>query len=91
MLQNADSHFANEEAFFFTAKGIREIVQRECEERDSCVRQRTLNAIEYALVSMKKQKRWFLSYKTRKDSTMQLVFNLGSYAAGRIEQYRAEA
>ncbi|GME56016.1 hypothetical protein D9758_004227 [Neofusicoccum parvum] len=36
----------------------------------------TSNATEYILSSLKKQKMWFINYKSRKDGAMSLVYNL---------------
>lgn len=36
----------------------------------------TIDALNYLIVSMEKQKMWFFSYKDRNDTTMSLVYNL---------------
>jgi hypothetical protein len=38
--------------------------------------QRAADSIDYVINSMSKQKIWFMNYKNRKDSTMNLVYNL---------------
>ncbi|KAF2715238.1 hypothetical protein K504DRAFT_457409 [Pleomassaria siparia CBS 279.74] len=76
--QSADSHIANAEVFLCTAKAIQDVARRSSDQAGnrSRVRQRTADAIQYAVQSMEKQRRWFKSYKARKDSTMNLVYNL---------------
>jgi hypothetical protein len=76
--QNADSHIANAEVFLSTANAIQEMISRSnaVVEHKSRVRQRTADAIQYAVFSMTKQRQWFWNYKARKDSTMNLVYNL---------------
>ena len=74
--QNADSHMINAEVFLFTAHGIQDMIKRSNVGKTSRMRQRTLDAISFAVASMQKQREWFKNYKARKDSTMRLVFNL---------------
>jgi hypothetical protein len=76
--QNADSHIANAEVFLSTANAIQEMISRlnTVVEHKSRVQHRTADAIQYAVSSMMKQRQWFWNYKARKDSTMNLVYNL---------------
>ena len=76
--QNADSHIANAEVFLATARAIQKIAKRSSAfvQKRSRISNRTADAIEYAIASMEKQRRWFWNYKARKDGTMNLVYNL---------------
>ncbi|KAF2256916.1 hypothetical protein BU26DRAFT_527151 [Trematosphaeria pertusa] len=74
--QNADSHMANAQVFLFTARGIQNMATRLQVSKHARIRQRTLDMLEFLIESMEKQQMWFSNYKSRKDSTMRLVFNL---------------
>lgn len=76
--QNADSHIANADVAIITANHIRSAHARlhVSVSLAPFAHQRVHDAIEYVIKSMEKQKIWFLNYKGRKDSTMNLVFNL---------------
>ena len=86
---NADSNIVNateaaiaagsmKEMFRTLRKILGEDDQSTPMEREQRVwyQQHTEDAIDYIVASMEKQKMWFLNYKSRKDSTMGLVFNL---------------
>ncbi len=74
--QNADSHIANAEVALFTARGIRDMTEHLKASVQPLCRQRTLDSISYVIQSMEKQQCWFENYKERKNSTMNLVYNL---------------
>ncbi|KAI9733147.1 MAG: hypothetical protein M1834_003694 [Cirrosporium novae-zelandiae] len=76
--QNADSHLTNADVAIITAVGIRNAHSRfhSTIQSPRFVYQRATDSIEYIIASMSKQKIWFLNYKNRKDSTMNLVYNL---------------
>lgn len=74
--QNADSHIANAEVALFTARGIRDMSEELNASVKPLCRQRTFDYILYVIQSMEKQQCWFMNYKERKNSTMNLVYNL---------------
>ncbi|KAF4302641.1 hypothetical protein GTA08_BOTSDO12897 [Botryosphaeria dothidea] len=76
--QNADIHDGNCNVALVTASGIRDAHARFHASVGSppSASQRGADAIQYVIECMKKQKMWFLNYKSRKDSIMILVYNL---------------
>ncbi|OCK75511.1 hypothetical protein K432DRAFT_308343 [Lepidopterella palustris CBS 459.81] len=76
--QNADSHLANADVSLITANAIQQAHTRLHAAISSplFLYHRANDSIEYVIKSMEKQKIWFLNYKNRKDSVMNLVYNL---------------
>ncbi|KAE8351968.1 hypothetical protein BDV28DRAFT_9705 [Aspergillus coremiiformis] len=74
--QNADSHIANADVALFVAKDIKDMTEYLHASIKPLSRQMTLDTISYIIHSMEKQQRWFENYKERKNSTMNLVYNL---------------
>lgn len=76
--QNADIHDGNCNVALVTASGIRDAHARFHVSVGSppSASQCGTDAIRYVIECMKKQKMWFLNYKSRKDSIMILVHNL---------------
>jgi hypothetical protein len=76
--QNADSHIANADVAIITAEAIQTAHTRlrVAVSSPASVHQQVYDAIDYVIKSMEKEKIWFLNYKGRKDSTMNLVYNL---------------
>lgn len=87
--QQADSHLLNINVAIATAIGIRDAQAKFHDFLSTPIlfRQPVEDAIKYVIDSMEKQKMLFLNYKSRKDSTMSLVYNLvtQSDAANNIE------
>jgi hypothetical protein len=75
--QNSDSHLANSQIFLFTAQAMLESATKLNISKKSRIRQRTLDMLKHLIQSMEKQHMWFLNYKGRKDSVMDLVFHFG--------------
>jgi hypothetical protein len=76
--QQADSHLLNADVAIFTAQGIRDAQSKFHYHVSSprSHRQPGEDAIAYVIRSMEKQKMLFQNYKSRKDGTMSLVYNL---------------
>ncbi|KAJ5899498.1 hypothetical protein N7495_004242 [Penicillium taxi] len=81
--QNADSHIANATVALFTARGIKDMTAQlngdtsaSSQSHITDQSQSTLDTISYIIHSMEKQQAWFENYKERKNSTMNLVYNL---------------
>ncbi|EAW25192.1 uncharacterized protein NFIA_106810 [Aspergillus fischeri NRRL 181] len=76
--QQADSHLLNADVAIITATGIRDTQAKlhDYLSTPTLFRQPAEDAITYVIDSMEKQKMLFLNYKSRKDSTMSLVYNL---------------
>lgn len=87
--QQADSHLLNINVAIATAIGIRDAQAKFHDFFSTPIlfRQPVEDAIKYVIDSMEKQKMLFLNYKSRKDSTVSLVYNLvtQSDAANNIE------
>ncbi|KAF1916960.1 hypothetical protein BDU57DRAFT_251317 [Ampelomyces quisqualis] len=75
--QNSDSHLANAQNFLFTARAILDSATKLDVSRKRRIRQRTLDMLRHLIESMEKQHMWFLNYKSRKESVMNLVFHFG--------------
>lgn len=76
---NADSHLANAGTAITNASSVRHAHARlHCVLRPNSTlpKQASADAIDYLMASLEKQKMWFLNYKSRKDNTMGLVYNL---------------
>ncbi|TQV94442.1 hypothetical protein IF1G_06453 [Cordyceps javanica] len=91
--QQADSHLLNADVAIITARGTHDVqtkLHKHLSTPVSC-RQAAEDAIEYVINSMEKQKLLFLNYKSRKDGTMSLVYNLvtQSDAANNIQLSRS--
>lgn len=76
--QQADSHVLNADVAICTAKCTYDVHTKFHSYLSTPVRDRQSaeDAIEYVIRSMEKQKMLFLNYKSRKDGTMSLVYNL---------------
>lgn len=78
MSQNADSLIASADQGIGVAKKLLSC----CQTVNSILAARSsapsasYNTLEYVLSSLECQRRWLLSYKSRKDTAMNLVFNL---------------
>lgn len=87
--QQADSHLLNADVAIITAKGVRDTQAKlhDYLSTPKLFRQPAEDSINYVISSMEKQKMLFLNYKSRKDGTMSLVYNLvtQSDAANNIE------
>jgi hypothetical protein len=75
--QNSDSHLANAQIFLFTARAIHKIAAKLNVSGKDRIRQRTLDMMQHLIQSMEKQHMWFMNYKGRKESVMDLVFHFG--------------
>lgn len=81
---NADSHIANASIATLNASALKQLHRQLRSYRSvnagtffvTPQEQRTTEALDYIVESMEKQKMWFLNYKSRKDNTANLVFNL---------------
>ncbi|KAK7415437.1 hypothetical protein QQX98_005888 [Neonectria punicea] len=76
--QQADSHLLNANVAIITAMGVRD-TQAKLHDflgTPKLFRHPAEDAINYVIDSMEKQKMLFLNYKSRKDGTMSLVYNL---------------
>jgi hypothetical protein len=87
--QQADSHLLNADVAIITASAIRD-AQRKFHATvptPASANEEAADAISYVVSSMEKQRKLFLNYKNRKDSTMVLVYNLVTQqdAANNIE------
>ena len=76
--QNADSLLGSSNVSIITAREIQRAHTRF--QKDQRIQskhcQRITASIDYIIKSMEKQKMWFSNYKSRKDSIMNLVYNL---------------
>jgi hypothetical protein len=91
--QQADSHLLNANIALATARGTRDAQARLHDHlgTPTVFRQAAEDAVKYVIDSMEKQKMLFLNYKSRKDGTMSLVYNLVTQgdAANNIELARS--
>ncbi|KAJ2972068.1 hypothetical protein NQ176_g7369 [Zarea fungicola] len=91
--QQADSHLLNADVAILTAKGTYDVQTKLHTHLGTPLffRQAAEDAIEYVISSMEKQKMLFLNYKSRKNGTMSLVYNLvtQSDAANNIQLSRS--
>lgn len=91
--QQADSHLLNANVAIITAKGIRDTQARlhDLLSTRRLFRHPAEDAINYVIDSMEKQKMLFENYKSRKNGTMSLVYNLvtQSDASNNIEVARS--
>lgn len=78
MAQGVDSHLANAQVFLYTAKGIQDMASRLNVSKKGTLRQRTLDMVSHLIMSMEKQQMWFLNYKGRKDTVMNLIFHFNT-------------
>ena len=87
--QQADYHLLNANVAIIAARSIRDIQAKlhDYLSTPKLFRQSAEDAIIYVIDSMEKQKMLFLNYKSRKDGTMSLVYNLVTQgdAANNIE------
>ncbi|KAK0638284.1 hypothetical protein DIS24_g9968 [Lasiodiplodia hormozganensis] len=78
--QNADSHIANAEVAIMCAEGIcaahKRLHTTLLHLPPTRAYEATADVAEYILASLRKQKMWFINYKSRKDGAMNLVYNL---------------
>ena len=76
--QQADSHLLNADVAILTARGTYDVQTKLHNLLSTPVSfwQEAEDAIQYVINSMEKQKMLFLNYKSRKDGTMSLVYNL---------------
>ncbi|THU99277.1 hypothetical protein K435DRAFT_659316 [Dendrothele bispora CBS 962.96] len=77
--QNADSLIASAEVAIISANGIKSAHKRLNQALSNgkvMASGQTADGILYVLGSLKKQKMWLLNYRNRKDSMMNLVYNL---------------
>ncbi|KAI9147060.1 Notoamide biosynthesis cluster protein M' [Paramyrothecium foliicola] len=76
--QQANSHLLNADVALLTAREIHDIQAKLHDQLSTpaVFRQPSEDAIKYVIDSMEKQKMLFLNYKSRKDGTMSLVYNL---------------
>ncbi|KAK7471952.1 hypothetical protein VKT23_000058 [Stygiomarasmius scandens] len=76
--QNADSLIASADVAIISAKGIKNAHRRLhlALSNSKAVSGGTADGVMYILGSLQKQKMWLLNYRSRKDSMMNLVFNL---------------
>ena len=76
--QQADSHLLNADVAIITARSIRDIQAKlhDYLSTPMLFRQSAEDTFNYVIDSMEKQKMLFLNYKSRKDGTVSLVYNL---------------
>lgn len=78
MAQGVDSHLANAQVFLYTARSIQGMAQRLQVIKKGRLGQRTLDMVQYLITSMEKQEMWFLNYRGRKDTVMNLIFHFNT-------------
>jgi hypothetical protein len=78
MAQGVDSHLANAQVFLYTARSIQDMAFKLKVSKRGRLRQRTLDMTKYLITSMEKQQMWFLNYKGRKDTVMNLIFHFNT-------------
>jgi hypothetical protein len=78
MAQGVDSHLANAQVFLYTARSIQDMAMKLKVSKQGRLRQRTLDMVKHLITSVEKQQMWFLNYKGRKDTVMNLIFHFNT-------------
>lgn len=78
MAQGVDSHLANAQVFLYTARSMQDMALKLQVSKKGRLRQRTLDMVQHLIRSMEKQEMWFLNYRGRKDTVMNLIFHFNT-------------